>query len=171
METLRIDLGLTFWTVCTFLGLLFLLGRYAFQPLKRLLAEREERIRGALEQAAAARRQAAELLERNERQLEEARAEARRIIAEGHNIVARMRRETQESARREAEAIVQQARAEIERQAQRSLEDLRGTVANLSLRIARQVIREGLDEARHERLVAEFIERLKELHGAERRSP
>jgi len=165
VDILKVDIGLMVWTLLTFAGLLLLLARFAFRPLKRILGEREATLRTAMEKAEEASRHAQEVSQRNEQQLDEARTEARRIIAEGQKIVAQMRRETQESARQESEQIIQQARTEIEHEVRRGLDDLKGSVANLSLRIARQVIKEELDEKRHDRLVTEFIDRLKESHG------
>jgi len=164
VDILKVDIGLMVWTLLTFAGLLLLLARFAFRPLKRILGEREATLRTAMEKAEEASRHAQEVSQRNEQQLDEARTEARRIIAEGQKIVAQMRRETQESARQESEQIIRQARTEIEQEVRRGLDDLKGSVANLSLRIARQVIKEELDEKRHDRLVTEFIERLKESH-------
>jgi F-type H+-transporting ATPase subunit b len=167
---LHFDPGLTFWSLVTFACLLWLLARFAFKPLARVLHEREEQIRASLQEAAQARDEARELLTRNEAQLQSARDETRRIIDEGHRIVADMKREAREQARRDAEQIVGQARGEIDREVQRSLEDLKGTVANLSVRIARQVIRGELDEQRHTELADDFIDRLKKTHAVRRQS-
>jgi F0F1-type ATP synthase membrane subunit b/b' len=72
-----------------------------------------------------------------------------------------MRREARDSARQEAEAIAGRARAEVEREARRSLDELKLTVANLAVRISREVLTEELDPGKHEKLADEFIERLK----------
>ena len=79
-----------------------------------------------------------------------------------------MKRESQQSAREEAERIIAQARDEINMELRKSLDDLKVTVANLSLRIARQVIREDLDEERHSRLADAFVERLKQNYESRR---
>jgi len=166
MGPLRIDIGLTFWTVFTFVGLLILLSRYAFTPLRKLLEERERRIRESLEQAERARKQAQEILIQNQAQLEQARDEARRIITEGQKIAADIQREAKTAAQKEADAVLRAAQAEIACEIQKSLDELKFTVANLALRITRQVIKETLDERRHEQLAEEFIQRLKASHGA-----
>ena len=165
MNPLEFDLGLMVWTLITFACLLVVLSRFAFKPLNKLLRQREEHIRQSVEQAEAARQEARKTLELNEQQLESARDEARRIVNEGHKIVSRMKRESQEQARREAGTLVAQARASINREAQKSLEDLKSSVVTLSVRIARQVIRENLDEERHKQLTDDFIERLKKTHA------
>lgn len=165
MGPFAIDTGLLFWTLVTFIALVFLLARFTFKPLTRLTEERERNIRESLEKAETARDQAQELLDLNEKRLSEAREEARRIINEGHRIVAQMKREAAERSQEDAEAVINQARAEIEGEVQRSLSELKTTVANLSLRITRQVIRDDMTDERHEQLASDFIERLKKSHA------
>lgn len=165
MGPLTIDPALTLCTVMTFAGLFLLLARFTFKPLRKMLDEREERIRGSLEDAEKAREDARQLMEENAKRLDEAREETRRVINEGHKIVADMKREAQERAKEEADMAVRQARSEIDRELQKSLDDLKGTVAGLSVRISRQIIRGSLDEKRHGELADDFIERLKKTHA------
>jgi len=168
VNILDFDPGLTFWTLVTFACLLLVLARFAFRPLQKILREREESIERSLAEAEQARAEARALLAKNEEQLAAAREEARRVIGEGQRVVAEMKREAEERARSEARQIVDGARGEIDRELQRSLDELKSTVAGLSVRIARQVIREELDEERHARLADDFIERLKKSYAARR---
>lgn len=169
MSALSFDPGLFFWSLATFAGLLGLLAKFTFRPLRRILQERERRIRESIEKAEEAQRKAEETLALNDGKLREAREEARRIIGDGHRLAAEIRTQAQVSAREEAGAIVDHAREEIDRQLQRSLDELKGSVANLSIRIARQIIREETDEKRHAEMADSFIERLKQTHGKTRR--
>lgn len=157
--------GLIVWTVVTFVCLFLLLSRFAFKPLGRILKEREDTIRDSMGKAREAREASERVLAENETRLGEAREETRRIISEGHRIVAGMKREATTQAKREAEILVVQARTDIDRELQRSLEELKGTVASLSVRISRQVLREKADDETHRRLADEFIERLKKTHA------
>ncbi|MCX7591996.1 MAG: F0F1 ATP synthase subunit B [Kiritimatiellae bacterium] len=164
MGPLTFDPGLVVWSVITFVCLLAVLARFAFRPLRKVLEDREKMIQDSLDKARRAQQEAERILGLNEERLNQAREEARRIIEEGHRIVAEMKREAQESARAEAAQIVDQARAEIEREVQQSLTQLKSTLANLAVRITRQVIRENIGREQHERLAEEFIERLKKTH-------
>jgi F-type H+-transporting ATPase subunit b len=165
MESLTADAGLMLWTFVTFLCLFAVLAKFAFKPLKKLLDQRETTIRDSIQQAEQAKAQAERVLAQNEERLGQAREETRRIINEGHRIVADMKREAEEKARQESDRIVGQAREEIDKELQKSINELKGTVANLSVRISRQVIKENLDEKRHEELADDFIERLKKSHA------
>ncbi len=158
------DAGLLFWTLVTFGCLLFLLGKFAFKPLRKILDDREKGIRESLDKAEQARDEAEKLLSRNEQHINEARNEARNIINTGHKIVADMKNEAQKSARQEADLIVNHARTEIDKEVKKSLEDLKSTVVNLSIRVARQVLKDGMDEKHHEELVEEFVDHLKQTN-------
>ena len=87
------------------------------------------------------------------------------MIDEGRRIAAAIQQEARTQSRQEAEAILRQAREEIDRELRRGLDDLRGTVADLSLRIAQDVIGEQMDEQKHKAMVDEFIQRVQAEHG------
>jgi F-type H+-transporting ATPase subunit b len=165
VNALRIDFGLTFWAVVTFGCVFLLLARFVFKPLQRILKEREEGVQQSLDAAETARREAAELLEMNQAQLDAAREETRRIIDEGQRIATRMKQEAEERAQEESRHLVDQARSEIDKEVQQGLDSLKSTVAGLAVRISRQVMKEELDEDRHTQLANEFVERLKKTHA------
>ena len=166
----EIDWSLQIWTAITFGGLLILLARFVFKPLQETLDKRESTIRESLEKADQANSNAEKLLAENQEKLNEARVEARKIINEGNKIVAQMQRESELKAKDESNLIIQHARAEINKELQKGLDELKGTVANLSIRISRQIIQENMDDKRHEKLVNDFIERLKASHASRKPS-
>lgn len=163
------DAGLFFWALATFAGLMLLLSRFAFKPLREMLQRREETIRGAIQQAETAREEARKLFEQQQAGIAEARQQSREAIEEGHRIVAGIKQEAAEAGRQQTELLLERARTEIENETRKSLDDLKGTVAALSVRIARQIIRENLDEKRHEELADQFIERLKKNRNEPRK--
>ena len=165
----EIDWGLQIWTGVTFIGLFLVLARFVFGPLQKVLQKREDTIRDSLEKAEEAKLSAEKILAENEKKLSEARDETRKILDEGHKMVAKMRREAEDRAKTEADRMVLEARSEIDRELQKSLEELKGTVAALSVRVSRQVLKEELNEQRHEQLVDDFIERLKKSHAGKKR--
>ncbi|MCK5849777.1 MAG: F0F1 ATP synthase subunit B [Kiritimatiellae bacterium] len=166
----EIDWSLQIWTAITFGGLLILLARFVFKPLQEILNKRESSIRESLEKADLANSNAEKLLTENQETLNEARTEARKIINEGNKIVAQMQKEAELKAKNEANLIIQHARTEINKELQKGLDELKGTVANLSIRISRQIIQEDMDDKKHERLVDNFIERLKASHASRKPS-
>lgn len=163
------DPGLFLWSLATFAGLMLLLARFAFRPLREMLQKREDTIREAIEAAGRARAEAQGILEARQAEIADARDQARATIEEGHRIVADLRREAASKGREQTQQLLLEAREEIERETRRSLDELKGTVASLSIRITRQMIRENHDEKRHEELADQFIERLKKTRDDSRK--
>jgi len=145
---------------------LLLLSRFAFKPMRELLAQREQHIRKTIDEAKQARDEAKQLVEDHRAELASARKEARDIVNTGSRMAQEKQRESEVQAQEHAEQLIDRAKLEIERETQKGLDDLKGTLATLSVRIARQVIREDLNEQRHAELADQFIERLKKNRNA-----
>jgi len=160
------DPGLFFWSLATFAGLMILLSRFAYKPLRNLLAQREASIQKAIDETKQTRDEAQQLLEQHRAEILAARNDARKIIEDGNRMVQEKQKEVEARAHEDAEKHIERARLEIERETRNSLDDLKTTVAALSVRIARQVIRENLNEDRHTELADQFIERLKKTRNA-----
>ena len=82
MDLITPEFGLVFWTLITFLVLLFILRKFAWKPILGAVSDREEGIKNALASAENARKEMENLQADNERILQEARAERDRIRQE-----------------------------------------------------------------------------------------
>jgi F-type H+-transporting ATPase subunit b len=151
------DPGLFIWTITTFLVLLALLRRFAWQPLLNALNERQEGIRTSLEEA-----------KRAQGEMERLRAEAAEIIRQAHveagtmitTIRAdaeRVREETKQKARAEAAAIIAAAERQIAAEALRARHDLRREAVGLSIAIASKLLRRHITAEDNQALIDEMI--------------
>jgi F-type H+-transporting ATPase subunit b len=143
----------------------------AWPNVKRVYAERAERIEGGLERAEQAQREAQETLEQYRAQLAEARSEANRIRQEAHE----QGREIIEDLRREAqtEAAELRQRAEEQLAAERSqvVASLRREVGTLAVDLATRIVgRELSNDTRQRQLVDDFIGALETQDSAARDS-
>jgi len=138
------SIGLFFWQLLIFVGLVFLLKKFAWKPILDSVNDREEGIKGALEAAENAKRDMQNLQADNEKLLKEARAEREMMLKEARDIKINMIEEAKEEAREEANKLVSQAQASIEAEKKAAIEDLKSQVANLSIEIAEKVVREEL---------------------------
>jgi F-type H+-transporting ATPase subunit b len=68
--------GLTLWTAITFLVLIFVLWKFAFGPISKMLVERETTIRDAIDSARKEREEAERLLAQQKDALLKAQREA-----------------------------------------------------------------------------------------------
>jgi F-type H+-transporting ATPase subunit b len=151
------DWGLQIWTLIAFLVLLALLGKFAFKPIAEALDRRGETIKKSIEEAEKQRTEAKELMEDYQKQIAEARNEAGKLIDEARVLGEKVRKEVVDKANTEASAVVQRAQEEIERQKEKGVQELKDTVANLSVQIASRVLEKEVNEATHRQLIDNLI--------------
>ncbi len=155
-----LNAGVMIWTVIIFLGLLIVLGRYAWKPILGTLEAREKRIRDILEAAAQDRAEATKALEEHRRQLAEARQQAQQIMAEGRLGAEHIRQEMLETARRQQEELLARARDDIRREQEVAIGQLRREAVDLSLAAASRLVEKRLDSAEDRRLVQQYLARI-----------
>src|SRR5262245_9023370 len=83
--------GVMFWTLVIFVVLLVILSRYAYPPLLASVEAREKALQDALDKAQRDREEAARVLADHRQQLDAARGEAQRMIAEGRATAEKLR--------------------------------------------------------------------------------
>ena len=134
--------------------------KYVWPPIMQALEERTKKIADGL--AAAERgRHEQELAEKRAQQvIHEAKEQANDIISQaqrrGNDIVD----ESKESARAEGERILTTAQAEIEQEANRAKDELRGQVGTIALVGAAKILNREIDDKAHTDLLEELVSRI-----------
>jgi F-type H+-transporting ATPase subunit b len=152
--------GLTLWTAITFLILILVLAKVAWGPIVRMLDERERTIRDAIEQAKKERAEAERLLAEQKAALQAAQREAAALAQRSRGEVEALRQELTARARKEADELVASARAQIQEEKTKAVAELRGQVADMAIEAARRLIPQAVDEKTHRALVEEYIRQL-----------
>jgi F-type H+-transporting ATPase subunit b len=152
--------GLMIWTVICFLVTFFVLKRFAFGAIQKIIDERRQRIREALEEADKARSQARKMLEEHRAMMGEARGKAEEILTNARQVAEsqkkRMRDELEADRRRRIEETTKQ----IEAEARRALEAIRAEVGALTVIATQKVTGKVLDQADHKRLIEDAVSEL-----------
>jgi F-type H+-transporting ATPase subunit b len=162
MELLTPGTGLIFWQLVVFLGLFFLLSKFAWKPILGSLKEREASIQEALDTAEKAKLEMTLLRADNEKLLKEAREERERIMREAREASNRMKEEAQLEAKKTADKIIQDARAAINVEKQAALKEVKIQVAMFSLEIAEKLMKKNLSNDKEQKALAEsYIKDLK----------
>ena len=149
------------WGAVAFVLFIVVLWRAGvWRKLGEAMDERTKRIRGDLEGAEAARREAEALLREYREQLQQARDESRQIVEDAKPRADQTRQELIQRAERDAEMVRTRAEQEIGAQLERAKAELRREIGVLSVRVAEKVIADNLDGDRQLRLVDQYIEEL-----------
>jgi len=143
--------GLAIWTLVAFGLTYWVLKRYAFGPIQKLIDERRDRIRRSLEEADRARDEARKLIQEHRALIGQARGQAEEILAEARRVAdsqrQRVKEETEADRRRRLEETKRQIEAETHR----------AEVAELALVATAKVTGKVLDDADHRRLIEDAI--------------
>lgn len=152
--------GLMFWTLLIFIVLLVVLSRMAFPAIIDAVAERERALQAAIDNAKRDREEAAKILEQQRKELEAARVEAQRFIAEGRQAGEKMRTEMLTETRREQQEVLDRARREIGAERDRAIAELRRETVELAVLGAGKVIEKNLDDEANRKIVEHFLSTL-----------
>ena len=152
--------GLMIWTIVCFLITLYVLKRFAFGPIQKMIDDRSDRIRRAIAEADRAREEARALLEEHRKLIGQARHEAEEIRVEVRRDAESMRERVREEIEADRQRRLEETRRQIEAETARSLAQIRHEVAELTLLAATKVTGKVLDSADQRRLIDEAISSL-----------
>ncbi len=150
-------LGNAIWTLVIFLGLVFVLGKFAWGPILEGLQQREDFIRSSLEEAKKDREAAEARLHEYEERLKEARAEATAIVEEGRRDAEVLRTRIEEEAREEGEKIRQRSLRDIDIARETAVKELYEVSSRLATELAAQIVGRELAAADHQKLIEDAI--------------
>jgi len=148
------------WTIIVFGITLFVLWKFAFGPIQKIIDERRTRIRQSLEEADHARSEARKLLEEHRALRARARGEAEEILSEARRIADSMRERVREETEADRQRRLEETRKQVEAETQRALGEIRAEIADLALVAAERVTRQALDRPEQRRLIDDAIKDL-----------
>src|SRR5881392_4217209 len=118
--------------VVNFVILLVILQRLLYKPFLAKMQERTGAIQKSLEEAQAARAEAARAREENEARLRAAHAEAAAIRAQALKEAAAEQKRLVDAARAESQRLIDSARAQMESDVRRARDELRRALRDLA---------------------------------------
>ena len=138
------SIGLFFWQLVLFIGLVLLLRKFAWKPILDAVEKREDGIKDALDAAEKAKLEMTNLQADNEKLLKEARAEREAMLTDARDIKNKTIEDAKGEAQEQANKIIEQAHAAIQGEKKAAMVELKNHVASLSLEIAEKVVRTEL---------------------------
>lgn len=141
-----------------FLGLLALLGKFAWGPLMNMMKEREDYVANEINTAEKSREEAQRMQREASEELKATRQDAQNIIEDARKTAGQQERDILQSARAEAERMKESARQEIEQEKEKAVQALKDQVATMSVMIASKVIEKELSQKDQEALINQYID-------------
>ena len=151
------DFGLLFWMLLAFLVVFFLMAKFGFPVITKMVEERKNYIDESLQKAHEANERLAGIKQESERLLDEARARQAEILSQAKATGDSIVREAK--AQDEGSKLLQEAKAQIAVEKENALRDIRQTVADLSIVIAEKVVRQKLsNDVEQQKLVEQMLD-------------
>jgi len=154
---LSVNGGLAFWTTLTFILLLILLTKFAWKPILSALKQREDAIKDSLEQAEKAKDEAKQILAQNQNSLAKVEEKSKKIIEESRIYAENLKEQMLKASKEQAQKIISEATAEIERKKNASFDELKNQIAEISVQAAEKILKEVLDAEKNKKLVDKYI--------------
>jgi len=157
----QLDPGLFIWTIITFLVLFFVLAKYAWKPLIKMLDDREGMIRSSLDDAEKAKLELERLNEESEAITAKARSEAQSILAESKSAAEKVKEDTIAKAKEQGIKMLDDAQKQIQVEKDKAISEIKQEVVSLTLSVAEKLINKNLNDADNKSLIEESLKKVK----------
>jgi F-type H+-transporting ATPase subunit b len=149
--------GLMIWTLISFGITFFVLRRFAFGAIQKIIDERRQRIREALQEADNARAEARKMLDEHRAMMAEARGKAEEILVEARKVAEAQKKRLRDELEADRQRRLEETTRQIEAETVRALELIRAEVADLTVIATQKLTGKVLDQTDHKRLIDEAI--------------
>ena len=144
--------------VINFLFLVFVLAKFAYKPVAKMMEERKNKIASDLEAAEKARTDAEAIQKECAEKLAAARQEAAAIIEEATKDAQALRDKAVADTRAEQAKIVADAKAAIANDKKAAMDDVRAQVVDLAMAAAGKIIGQKLGTDEDKKLAGEIVD-------------
>ncbi|MDP3837200.1 MAG: F0F1 ATP synthase subunit B [bacterium] len=160
IEALGLDGRILLAQFLNFAVLLFVLWRFAYKPIFKILEERRLKIDQGLDDADAAAKSLLLTEEENKQLLIKARQEASLIIEAAQQQADERQREVVAKAETEINVITEKERAKIVAEKEKMMSQLKGEVSALVLAGLQQFLSENMTDKRDQEVISKIVTNL-----------
>ena len=157
ISTFHIDIKLIIAQLVNFAIVLFVLKKFAYGPVLKLMTERTEKIEKGIENAENAGKKLAEITEKEKAVLVEARKAAQEIVAKAEAVAIKNKEEIVTEAKAQAEKILADSAKKIELEKNQMMLEVKGQIAELVVLAAGKVISEKMTSEKDNEIIKSVI--------------
>jgi len=158
ISTFHIDLKLIIAQLVNFGIVLFVLKKFAYGPVLKMMQERTDKIEKGMADAESAGKKILEIAEKEKEVLIQARKEAQEIVTKAEEIAKKNKEEIIIEAKNQSEKILSDSAKKIEQEKNQMMQEVKGQIAELVIAATGKVIGEKIDSEKDADLIAEAIQ-------------
>ena len=159
------DMVETIPMLIAFIILVIILAKFGWPMFEGMLEKRERTIAEALQKSEEARIEAERTLEEYKTQLADAKSQSAQIIAEAKETGEAVRADITKQAQEEATSMIEKAKAAIEAEKQAAMNELRTSVADLSVDVASRLVANDLSDDEHRQIIERYLNEAGSFHA------
>lgn len=144
----------------SFLLLIVLIKKFAWDNITRTFEQRAKKISDDIDGAESARQKAEDLAQKRETELAGSRQEATTIIENAKETAEKNKAGILADAADEAGRLKEKANQEIAQTKAEAMNSIKGDVADLTVNLASKILGQKLDQEAHKELIDRYIDKL-----------
>ncbi|KRN25103.1 F0F1 ATP synthase subunit B [Lacticaseibacillus camelliae] len=158
--------GDTLFLLAAFAVLVVLVGKFAWKPVTKIMADRQNKIDSDLDYADNKRQEAQKMADQREAELKSSKEDAVNIVNSAKENGEKQRATLVAQAQCEVATLKANANKDIAQQRADALAAAKNDVADLSLTIAEKLIAKELDPSTQQNLIDQYINELGDANGS-----
>ena len=161
MELFTPDFGLIFWMFVSFAILFVILWRWGWPAIMKGVSDRADLIDKGVEYAQSAKQQLDHAREEADKYIADARRQQAEMLREADKMKSQIIEEARAAAQSEAKKVMDSAKQSIEQERKAAQEQFRNEVSTFALDIAQKVVRNQMKEEKaQEKLVNSLLDEI-----------
>ena len=159
-EFLNINFFTALFTLCNTIALFLVLKHFLFQPVMKMIADRQKEIDDLYSDAETSKRSALAMETEYKEKLSVAAETGERLVKEAVARGLAREEEIIRQANREAASIMDKAAADIAQEKKKAINDAKDEISGIALAIAEKVVEREINARDQQQLVDDFIKGL-----------
>ncbi|BDR56182.1 F0F1 ATP synthase subunit B [Xylocopilactobacillus apis] len=155
-----LEIGDPLLLLATLIVMIFLIGKYAYGPVNKMLEDRRNKINDDLDSAQSEREKATKLAAQRQKEVSASHAEANLIIEKAEKDGQNQRSVIIEQAHDDAQAITERAKDDIASQKEEMLGEVKNNLVEVSAKMAASILKDQIDEDKQKQSVNDFLQKL-----------
>jgi len=161
MEIINPSFGVIFWMIIGFGILFFILAKFVWPVIIKMISNREAFIQQQLTEAEKVRQEMKNLKSEHKQLLIEAKEERDKLLLDARKLIEKMHDNAKIRREKETDVMMAETREAIQNEKMKALMEIKNEIANLSIEIAEKILREDLKEnSRQEFVIYKWVEEM-----------
>lgn len=158
---MHLEISLILSQILAFLIMLWILKKFAWKPLLKIMHERKQKIEAEFDKIELEKKEVSRLSDLYQEKLKRIEEEARQKIAEALFIEQEMARKIQDEAHEKAKAILLKSQEDIKNEIYKAKDELKQQLISTIVQTTQNLLREKLDREKDQTLIRDLLNEVK----------